>query len=77
MALLIKKDSPGPVFFKQLRVGEGEVEFFVYKFRTMRQDAEAKTGAVWAEKDDPRVTRMGKFYAEKPVSMRYLNFITC
>ncbi len=61
VALLIKKDSPGPVFFKQLRVGEGEVEFFVYKFRTMRQDAEAKTGAVWAEKDDPRVTRMGKF----------------
>lgn len=61
VAFLIKRDSPGPVFFKQLRVGEGEVEFFVYKFRTMRQDAEAKTGAVWAEKDDPRVTRMGKF----------------
>ncbi len=61
VALLIKLDSPGPVFFKQLRVGEGEIEFFVYKFRTMRQDAEARTGAVWAEKDDPRVTRMGKF----------------
>ncbi len=61
IALLIKLDSPGPIFFRQLRVGEGEVEFFVYKFRTMSQDAEAKTGAVWAQKNDPRVTRMGKF----------------
>ena len=61
LAILIKLDSAGPVFFKQLRVGEGEVEFFVYKFRTMKQDAEKKTGAVWAQKDDPRVTRLGKF----------------
>jgi len=48
LALLIKLDSPGPVFFKQLRVGENEVEYFVYKFRTMSQDAEKETGAVWA-----------------------------
>ena len=61
LAVLIKLDSPGPVFFKQLRVGEGEVEFFVYKFRTMAKDAEKRTGAVWAQKDDPRVTRLGKF----------------
>ena len=61
LSLLIKLDSPGPVFFRQLRVGEGEVEFFVYKFRTMAQDAEKKTGAVWAQKNDPRVTRLGKF----------------
>ena len=61
LSVLIKLDSPGPVFFRQLRVGEGEVEFFVYKFRTMAQDAEKKTGAVWAQKNDPRVTRLGKF----------------
>ena len=61
VALIVKIDSPGPIFFKQLRVGEREVEYFVYKFRTMTQDAESKTGAVWAQQNDPRVTRMGKF----------------
>lgn len=61
LAVLIKIDSPGPVFFKQLRVGEKEIEFFVYKFRTMSQDAEKNTGAVWAQKNDPRVTRIGQF----------------
>lgn len=61
LAILIKLDSPGPVFFKQLRVGENEVEYFVYKFRTMAQDAEKETGAVWAQKSDPRVTRIGQF----------------
>ncbi len=61
IALLIKLDSPGSVFFKQLRTGENEVEYFIYKFRTMTQDAEITTGAVWAQKDDPRVTRLGKF----------------
>ncbi len=60
LALLIKLDSPGPVFFKQLRVGENEVEYFVYKFRTMAEDAEKGTGAVWAQKNDPRVTRIGQ-----------------
>ena len=61
LALLIKFDSPGPIFYKQLRVGEREVEFFVYKFRTMTQDAEKESGAVWAQKNDPRVTRIGQF----------------
>ncbi|WP_020676397.1 TIGR03013 family XrtA/PEP-CTERM system glycosyltransferase [Geopsychrobacter electrodiphilus] len=61
LALAIKLDSPGPIFYKQLRVGELEVEYFVYKFRTMRLDAESETGAVWAQKQDPRVTRIGKF----------------
>lgn len=61
LAVWIKLDSPGPVFFKQLRVGEMEQEFFVYKFRTMAQDAEKETGAVWAQKNDPRVTRLGSF----------------
>lgn len=61
IALLIKLDSPGPVLFRQLRVGEGERLFHVAKFRSMRQDAEATTGAVWAQQDDPRVTRLGRF----------------
>ena len=61
IALLIRLDSPGPIFFAQERVGESERNFTVYKFRTMRQDAEQSTGAVWAQKDDPRITRLGKF----------------
>jgi sugar transferase (PEP-CTERM system associated) len=61
IALAVRFSSPGPVFFRQERVGhKGEV-FTVYKFRTMRQDAEALTGAVWAGKHDPRITRVGGF----------------
>jgi sugar transferase (PEP-CTERM system associated) len=59
--LAIKFDSPGPVVYKQQRVGRNNVNFFVFKFRTMRQDAEATTGAVWAGANDPRITRVGKF----------------
>jgi len=59
--LAIKMDSRGPVFFKQVRMGEREKVFMLYKFRTMRQDAETGTGAVWAQKNDSRVTRIGKF----------------
>jgi sugar transferase (PEP-CTERM system associated) len=59
-ALLIKLDSPGPVFYKQQRVGKGGRVFTVYKFRSMRSDAEKK-GATWAQKRDPRVTKIGKW----------------
>lgn len=59
-ALLIKMESPGPVFFKQRRTGQYNVEFDVIKFRSMRNDAE-KDGAKWATKNDARVTRVGKF----------------
>jgi exopolysaccharide biosynthesis polyprenyl glycosylphosphotransferase len=59
IALLIKISSPGPVLFRQVRVGEREKHFVLYKYRTMRADAEEKTGAVWAEKNDPRVTGLG------------------
>jgi exopolysaccharide biosynthesis polyprenyl glycosylphosphotransferase len=52
--------TPGPVIFKQVRLGEGGVPFTIYKFRTMRQDAEA-AGAVWASERDPRITRTGAF----------------
>jgi len=59
IALFIKLDSKGSVFFRQVRSGQGEKQFTLYKFRTMIQDAESKTGAVWAQKNDPRVTRIG------------------
>lgn len=61
IALAIKLDSKGPVFFRQLRVGISEKQFMLYKFRSMRQDAEQHSGAVWAEKNDPRVTNLGRF----------------
>jgi sugar transferase (PEP-CTERM system associated) len=57
---LIAFDSKGPVLFRQVRVGEGEKKFVLYKFRTMKNDAEGKTGAVWSHKDDTRITRVGK-----------------
>lgn len=61
IAIAIKMDSKGPVFFRQLRVGNREKPFTLFKFRTMRQDAEQLSGAVWAEKNDPRVTGFGSF----------------
>jgi len=59
--LAIKLDSSGPILYRQKRVGRGGVTFFCYKFRTMRQDAEADTGPTWAGDDDPRITRVGRF----------------
>jgi len=61
VALLIKLDSPGPVFYAQERMGLDAKPFWCLKFRSMRQDAEAETGPVWAKKDDPRRTRLGAF----------------
>jgi sugar transferase (PEP-CTERM system associated) len=58
--LAVKLDSPGPVLYRQKRVGKRGTQFYCYKFRTMRQDAEADTGATWAADDDPRITRVGK-----------------
>ena len=57
---MVRLSSPGPIFFRQTRVGLGGRNFTVYKFRTMRTDAEA-AGAKWATKDDPRVTSVGMF----------------
>lgn len=62
ISVLIRLDSPGPVFFnKQKRAGKGGRVFLIWKFRTMREDAEAGTGPVWAGEDDPRITRLGRF----------------
>jgi exopolysaccharide biosynthesis polyprenyl glycosylphosphotransferase len=61
VAVLIKLDSGGPVFYRQERVGRDGKIFRVFKFRTMRNDAERRTGPVWAKEDDPRRTRIGAF----------------
>jgi len=61
IAMIIKLDSPGPLFFSQIRTGLYERTFMLYKFRTMRQDAEKGTGAVWSTENDPRITKVGAF----------------
>lgn len=65
IALAIKTTSPGPVLYRQLRVGKSTPEkmvfFEIIKFRTMYQDAETRSGAVWATENDPRITPVGRF----------------
>ncbi|WP_299178733.1 sugar transferase [uncultured Neptuniibacter sp.] len=65
IAAAIYLNSPGPILFKQMRIGHADLQktdiFWMYKFRTMHLDAEAKTGAVWAQSADPRITRVGLF----------------
>jgi lipopolysaccharide/colanic/teichoic acid biosynthesis glycosyltransferase len=60
-AIAIKLDSRGPVFYRQERVGLGGRSFMCTKFRSMRADAERDGVALWASKDDPRVTIVGSF----------------
>ena len=59
LALAIKLDSPGPVFYRQVRVGRGGQDFRIFKFRTMVQNAD-KIGPPLTVGDDPRITRMGR-----------------
>ena len=71
IALLIKLDSKGPVYFKQKRVGIHKTHFYIYKFRSMYKDAEERKAALMEKNemkglmfkmtDDPRVTKVGKF----------------
>ena len=72
IAIAVKRSSPGPVFFSQIRVGRYGRHFKFHKFRSMRQDAEAlkaslaaqnesKDGVIFKMKDDPRVTKVGRF----------------
>lgn len=60
-ALLIKLDSKGPVFYTQERMGLDAKSFHLLKFRSMLRDAEEETGPVWATRNDPRVTRVGRW----------------
>jgi exopolysaccharide biosynthesis polyprenyl glycosylphosphotransferase len=61
VGLAIRLESPGPVFFRQRRVGRFGREFTILKFRSMRVDAEADGAPRWAQPNDPRVTRLGRF----------------
>jgi sugar transferase (PEP-CTERM system associated) len=61
IVLAVKLSSPGPALYRQERVGRRGEPFYCYKFRTMRDGAEADTGATWAADDDPRITKVGKF----------------
>jgi sugar transferase (PEP-CTERM system associated) len=60
VALAIRLDSRGPIFFSQERVGENREILNILKFRSMKADAEESSGPVWATDDDPRITRVGK-----------------
>jgi sugar transferase (PEP-CTERM system associated) len=60
LILAVRVSSPGPIFFRQTRIGLRGRPFSIVKFRTMRQDAEVD-GAMWAAKNDPRVTSIGRF----------------
>jgi Undecaprenyl-phosphate glucose phosphotransferase len=61
VAALIKRSSPGPIFYTQERMGLDGKSFTVYKFRSMPIDAEEVTGPIWARDDDPRATRIGRW----------------
>lgn len=60
-ALAVKLESPGAILYHQVRVGHNGKTFRIYKFRSMRQDAEKAGQAIWAQKNDARVTRVGAF----------------
>lgn len=61
LATCIYLDSPGPIFYKQERMGRNGRKFTIYKFRSMHTDSEFTGRATWASKGDPRVTRIGRF----------------
>ena len=60
-AIAIKILDPGPILYSQIRTGRAEKEFKVYKFRTMKVDAEKYSGPMLATENDPRITKLGKF----------------
>ncbi|NNF05103.1 MAG: sugar transferase [Rhodothermales bacterium] len=61
VGILIRLTSQGPAIYRQKRIGRHGREFTMYKFRTMREDAEASTGPVWAQENDPRYTPVGRW----------------
>lgn len=66
IAIIIKLDSPGPAIYSQERLGKDGKKFMIYKFRSMRTDAEAK-GPKWAAENDERCTKLGKFLRLKRI----------
>ncbi|HEY8535810.1 MAG TPA: exopolysaccharide biosynthesis polyprenyl glycosylphosphotransferase, partial [Vicinamibacterales bacterium] len=60
IAIIIKRTSPGPVFYRQERMGLDGKPFIIYKFRSMYEDAERETGPIWARDNDPRCTPVGR-----------------
>lgn len=62
--ILVKRDDSGPAIYKQERIGRLGKPFYIYKFRTMKQDAEDLGPALYKDDDDPRLTRNGKFLRE-------------
>jgi exopolysaccharide biosynthesis polyprenyl glycosylphosphotransferase len=78
VSLLIVIDSRGSVFYRQERTGKGGRTYKVFKFRSMVDDAEKNTGAVWAGKDDARVTRIGKLLRKTRIDEvpQFLNVLT-
>jgi Undecaprenyl-phosphate glucose phosphotransferase len=67
VALLVKRSSPGPVFYRQERMGLDGKSFTVYKFRSMPVDAEEASGPIWAPPRDPRVTPIGRWLRQHDV----------
>jgi polysaccharide biosynthesis protein PslA len=61
VAIIIRWESPGPVLFRQVRVGQGSRQFQILKFRSMRIESSDGAGAVSTQRDDPRITRFGHF----------------
>ncbi|SJZ49572.1 sugar transferase [Selenihalanaerobacter shriftii] len=77
VAIAIKIDTPGPIIFKQSRLGLNGEEFIIYKFRSMVKNAEAETGPVWAKKNDPRITKVGHFIRKRRIDElpQFLNIL--
>lgn len=61
LAISVRMTSKGPAIYSQTRAGRHGEPFTIYKYRTMYHDAEAKTGPIWAEENDTRITRFGRF----------------
>jgi exopolysaccharide biosynthesis polyprenyl glycosylphosphotransferase len=61
VAILVKLTSPGPALIRQQRVGKNDRLFTLYKFRSMVTDAESRSGPVWAQRNDPRITPVGRW----------------
>ncbi|MBC8278894.1 MAG: sugar transferase [FCB group bacterium] len=78
VAIAIKLDTPGPITYKQTRLGKDGRKFRMYKFRSMVLDAEKHTGAVWAGKNDPRITAVGRFLRKTRIDEmpQFVNILT-